>query len=161
MPGRPRCVVVALGSNLGDRRAHLRYATTRLSRLLSDPVVSEVIDTAPHGVTLDQPRFLNAVMMGWSPDTPMSLLAQLQEIEEARGRERPFVGAPRTLDLDLILVGELVVSTGELVLPHPRFRARQFVLGPLVSIAPDLVDPDTGATMRELLARLESRLLES
>ena len=161
MSGRPRRVAIALGSNIGDRRGHLNYAVTHLRRLLADPVVSAFVDTAPHGVGTDQPMFLNAVAVGWSTGTPDTLLSQLRAIEDARGRERPFSGAPRTLDLDLIMVGEIVLSTDELVVPHPRFRNRRFVLGPLVSIAPELVDPVTGLTVRELLGRLEAASLES
>ena len=92
--------------------------------------------------------------MGWSADAPATLLARLRRIEDERGRERPFEGAPRTLDLDLVLVGELVVDTATLTVPHPRFRERDFVLGPLASIAPDLVDPVTTLTVRDLLERL-------
>ena len=161
MSGRPRRVAIALGSNLGDRRANLRYGVTQLGRLLSDLRVSAFVDTAPHGVGPDQPRFLNAVVVGWSTEPPPALLSQLRAIEDARGRERPFPGAPRTLDLDLIIVGEESVSTDELVVPHPRFRDRRFVLGPLASIAPGLVDPVTGLTARALLGRLETSLLES
>ena len=161
MSGRPRPVVVALGSNLGDRHNHLQHAVTCLRQFLEALVVSQFIDTAPHGVAGDQPTFLNAVVLGWSCEAPSALLARLRAIEDARGRERPFQGAPRTLDLDLILVGELVLSTGELTLTHPRFRERLFVLGPLASIAPDLVDPVTGVTAGRLCRQLEESLLES
>ena len=92
--------------------------------------------------------------MGWSADAPANLLARLQRIEDERGRVRSFEGAPRTLDLDLVLVGELVVDTVTLTVPHPKFRERDFVLGPLASIAPDLVDPVTTVTVRDLLVRL-------
>ena len=154
-PARSRRVVVALGSNQGDRDAHLEYAVTCLRESLRDLVVSAFIETLPQGVSAQTvPAFLNAVAMGWSADTPVNLLARLQRIEDERGRVRPFEGAPRTLDLDLVLVGELVVDTATLTLPHPRFRERDFVLGPLASIAPDLVDPVTTLTVRDLLVRL-------
>lgn len=156
-----RRVAVSLGSNLGDRRAHLQHAVTCLRGFLRDPVVSAFVDNPPHDVGPDQPRFLNAVVVGWSDETPVELLGRLRAIEEARGRERLFPGAPRTLDLDLVVVGDLIVSIEELVLPHPRFRERRFVLGPLVSVAPDLVDPVSGVTMRELLSRLQAPLLET
>jgi len=151
-PSRP--VAIALGSNQGDREAHLAFATLRLRGLVRDLVVSSFIETAPEE-RRDQPWFLNGVALGWSDAEPERLLEALLEIECDRGRERPFAGAPRTLDLDLILVGELVRRGSSLELPHPRFRDRRFVLGPLVSIGPNLVDPVTRLTMRELLTMLE------
>ena len=154
-PLRP--TAVALGSNQGDREGHLRFATVRLKGFLTDLVVSDAIETAPEGVSnLGQPPFLNAAAVGWSAESPAHLLAHLHEIEHVRGRQRPFPGAARTLDLDLILVGELVLDTASLVLPHPRFRERRFVLGPLASIAPHLVDPVTKQTVGELLAHLDA-----
>ena len=95
-------------------------------------------------------------MVGWSASPPEKLLSQLQAIERERGRKRPFVWAPRTLDLDLILVGDLIVHTEQVVVPHPRFRTRRFVLEPLAEVAPDLVDPVTGLTVRALLHRLRT-----
>ena len=152
---RPRRIAVALGSNLGERRDHLRYAMERLRPSLAGMLVSDFIDTAPHGAAAaGQPRYLNGVVVGWSPRAPRDLLARLQEIEAARGRTRPYDNAPRTLDLDLILAGDLVVSAPGLTVPHPRFRERRFVLEPLAAVAPDLTDPVTGLTVRNLLARL-------
>ena len=82
------------------------------------------------------------------------MLDALLEIERARGRERPFRGAPRTLDLDLLLFGDAIVEEPGLIVPHPRLRERRFVLEPLVEIAADLRDPVTGLTAGELLGRL-------
>ena len=149
----PRQVSVALGSNQGSRESHLQHAVVRLRPLLDELRVSSFIETEPEGVA-DQPLFLNGAVVGWSAVPPEELLEQLHAIERERGRERPFVGAPRTLDLDLILVGDLVVTTPRVVVPHPRFRTRRFVLEPLAEVAPDLVDPVTGRTMRELLQQL-------
>ena len=148
---------VALGSNLGDRDAHLRYAIARLRSLLAAPAASGFIDTAPCGAAAaGQPRYLNAAVVGWSAARPAELLARLHEIEDARGRRRPFRHAPRTLDLDLILMGGLIVSTPALEVPHPRFRERRFVLAPLAELAPDLVDPVTGLSVGALLAQLDA-----
>ena len=157
MSARLRPIAVALGSNLGRRREHLLYAAGRLRLILAGAVVSDFIDTAPHGTAAaGQPRYLNGAVVGWSPQAPADLLARLIEIEDARGRERPYPAAPRTLDLDLILAGSLVVSTPRLTVPHPRFRERRFVLEPLAAVAPDLIDPVTGLSMQALLERLES-----
>jgi 2-amino-4-hydroxy-6-hydroxymethyldihydropteridine diphosphokinase len=151
---RTRQVAVALGSNLGDRDAHLDIAVSRLSALLSNALASPRYDTAPVGVTGDQPTFLNAAVVGDTDLEPHALLHELQKIEAERGRERPYVSAPRTLDLDLILFGDLVLADARLIVPHPRFRDRAFVLRPLVDIAPAMIDPVSGLTLAALLARL-------
>ncbi len=148
-----RVTAVALGSNLGDRRAHLSFAVSALDGLLADMRVSPFIETAPAGVP-PQPLYLNGAVVGRCSCAPEALLAALLRIEEERGRERPHRGAARTLDLDLVLMGNLVTRRPHLDLPHPRFRERRFVLAPLAAIAPDLADPVTGRTIRELLAAL-------
>jgi 2-amino-4-hydroxy-6-hydroxymethyldihydropteridine diphosphokinase len=149
-----RRVAVALGSNLGHREAHLHHAIRRLRSVLDDLRVSSFHDTAPWGVEPDQPRYLNAAAVGVTPAAPRALLDALIGIEAERGRDRPRPLAPRTLDLDLILCGDDVVNEPDLVVPHPRFRERAFVLEPLAEVAPDLVDPVTGLTVEQLLARL-------
>jgi 2-amino-4-hydroxy-6-hydroxymethyldihydropteridine diphosphokinase len=141
---------IALGSNLGDRQSHLRFGIYRLSRILEDMRVSNVRETAPFGVSTPQPAFLNAAVTGTTLLTPRELLDALLAIERERGRERPCQNAPRTLDLDLILYGDSMVSEEGLIVPHPRFRERPFVLEPLAEIAPDMVDPVTGLTIARL-----------
>lgn len=148
-----RPVAIALGSNLGDRAAHLDYALGRLAPVLTGLRSSTRHETAPVGVPGDQPPYLNAVLTGFTELTPVALLECLQQIERDRGRERPYLNAPRTLDLDLILYDALIVEAPGLVVPHPRFREREFVLAPLAEIAPDWVDPLTGLTVAALLAR--------
>jgi len=148
-------VAIALGANLGNRRAAFDFAVERLSRLVSNLVVSGFIETEPEGEGLqDQPLYLNAVGIGETSLTPREILDALLAIEEAYGRERPFPGAARTLDLDLILVGDAREDSPGLQVPHPRFRERFFVLGPLAEIAPDLIDPVTGSKVSELLRNL-------
>jgi 2-amino-4-hydroxy-6-hydroxymethyldihydropteridine diphosphokinase len=142
---------IALGSNLGDRRAHLDYAVRRLSEFLRDLRVSSYIDTEPVGMPPAAPPFLNAAAVGETTLSPRALLDALLDIERARGRERPFVNAPRTLDLDLVLFGDAVVEEPGLTVPHPRFRGRRFVLEPLAEIAPGLVDPVSGRSIADLL----------
>ena len=145
-------VAIALGSNLGQRRAHLQHAITLLRSDLSDMAVSDLDETEPVGVE-PQPRFLNGALTGyWNLDA-RSLLDRLLGIERACGRCRPHVGAPRTLDLDLILFGRWIIDEAGLCVPHPRFREREFVLRPLAQIAPDMSDPTTGLTIGELYQR--------
>jgi 2-amino-4-hydroxy-6-hydroxymethyldihydropteridine diphosphokinase len=145
-------VAVALGSNLGDRTAHLLYAVECLREHLAHLKVSAFDDTEPVGVG-PQAHFLNGVAVGTWEGTARELLDCLLDIEIARGRERPHPGAPRTLDLDLILFGGDVIDEPGLTVPHPRFRERLFVLRPLAEIAPDMIDPVTGLMAQDLLAR--------
>lgn len=145
---------IALGSNLGDREAALRGAAAELGRHLEGVRISDVIETQAEGVG-DQPAYLNAAAVGGWAGAPRALLDLLLEIERHAGRERPRWGAPRTLDLDLILCGLAVIDEPGLVLPHPRFRERRFVLAPLSQIAPDLVDPVSGRTVAELYRALD------
>ena len=147
-------VAVALGSNLGDRRAHLDYAVASLRTVLRTLTVSTYYDTIPAGVAGPQPLYLNAALVGETALPARALLEALHGIEIARGRTRPHPNAPRTLDLDLILYGGHVIDEPGLVVPHPRFRERRFVLEPLYEVAPDLQDPVTGKTVAELLAAL-------
>jgi 2-amino-4-hydroxy-6-hydroxymethyldihydropteridine diphosphokinase len=151
----PVIAVVALGSNLGDRQAHLDRAIEALSPHLHTLRVSSVHETDPVGVPGDQPRFLNAVAVGETTLDVRALLGELLAIEREAGRERPYAGAARTLDLDLILFGDSIIDEPRLSVPHPRFRERRFVLEPLVEIAPDVRDPITGLTAAELLTSLE------
>jgi 2-amino-4-hydroxy-6-hydroxymethyldihydropteridine diphosphokinase len=152
--------VVGLGSNLGDRRAHLEFAIARLTRYLSALRVSSVHETDPVGVPGDQPRFLNAVAVGETTLEARPLLDALLAIEKQAGRERPYAGAARTLDLDLILLGDRIIDEPDLTVPHPRFRERRFVLEPLAEVTPGLRDPVTGRTIAELLGKLPEQKTE-
>jgi len=118
---------------------------------MSDIRVSSFHETEPVGVDPGQPLFLNAAVVGETTLSARALLDALLAIERSFGRERPYVGAPRTIDLDLILYGGDVMEMPGLIVPHPRFRDRRFVLEPLAELAPDWIDPVTGLTIRELL----------
>ena len=145
---------VALGSNLGNRQAHLDHAVSRLDDVLRGLRASRYRDTAPVEVRGPQRLFLNAAVVGETALTARAMLDTLLALELERGRERPYHHAPRTLDLDLILLGDSVIDEPGLVVPHPRFRERRFVLEPLAEIAPELVDPVTGLSIRALLDKL-------
>jgi 2-amino-4-hydroxy-6-hydroxymethyldihydropteridine diphosphokinase len=149
-------VAVAIGSNLGDRVAHLDHAISRLQSFIRQLKVSRYYETAPVGVSGPQPLYLNAAAVGDTHLPARTLLEALLAVESERGRARPRPLAPRTLDLDLVLFGDLTIEEPGLVLPHPRFRERRFVLEPLAEVAPDLVDPVTGRRVADLLADLDA-----
>ena len=146
-------VAISLGSNLGDRRAHLEYAIDAIQLDLTDLSVSSFLETEPVGVGPEHGVYLNAAVVGRTELSARVLLERLLEIEEERGRARPYPMAPRTLDLDLVLYGEEIIEEYGLTVPHPRFRERGFVLGPLAEIAPEMIDPITRQTIAELLNR--------
>ena len=148
-------VAIAIGSNLGNRDAAMAFASTQLTALLSNAVLSDIIETWPVGEgTENQNLYLNAVAVGETDLSPRQLLDALLAIEQAFGRERPGLNAARTLDLDLILHGDSIAIEPGLEVPHPRFRDRFFVLGPLAEVASDLVDPVSGLRVSELLRQL-------
>lgn len=150
-------VFVALGSNLGDRRAHLLWAIEALGRVLSGLACSHTTETEAFGVPDEQPPYLNAVVAGETSMPADEVLGLLGRLEAAQGRERRSFRAARTLDLDLIFYGQQIIDTPTLQVPHPRFRERRFVLEPLAELAPDWVDPVTGKTMTALLGDVEEK----
>ena len=147
-------VAIALGSNLGDRERYLQTGATLLAPFIEDLRLSHFIETDPVGVG-PQPRFLNAAATGNTTLDARSLLNRLLDVEATCGRVRPADGAPRTLDLDLILFGLWMIDEPGLIVPHPKFRVRPFVLAPLAAIAASWRDPVTGLTVGELLSRLD------
>jgi 2-amino-4-hydroxy-6-hydroxymethyldihydropteridine diphosphokinase len=149
---------IALGSNLGERELNLLRAVAEISKLPASRVtgLSQFYETSPVGV-VDQPLFLNAVLRLATGLSPHDLLNRLLQIENAVfGRKRTIHWGPRTIDLDLLLYGNEIINDEILMVPHPRMTERRFVLQPLCDIAPDLIHPQLGLSMRALLDTLRS-----
>jgi len=149
---------VGLGSNLGEREVMIRQALEALSKLPQTTLVkaSSLYDTEPVG-EVDQPNFLNAVAQIDTELTPRQLLWNLFLIEKRLGRVRTHRWGPRTIDLDLLLYGGLVIEEPDLTVPHSELARRSFVLVPLVELDPLLVHPVSGETLVHLLSRLNTR----
>ena len=150
-------VLIGLGSNRGDRRATLEGAIAALAETPGILVrkVSTFHETEPVGGPPMQGRYLNAAAVLETSLDPFAMLTVLQAIEARFGRVRTVRWGERTLDLDLLLFGDRIIDTPELVVPHPRFSTRRFVLEPLAEVAPEAVDPVRKRTVRELLADLD------
>jgi 2-amino-4-hydroxy-6-hydroxymethyldihydropteridine diphosphokinase len=150
---------IALGTNLGDRRAHIAFAFDALARLPDSKLIasSRVVETAPVG-PVEQGDYLNAAAVLETNLPARDLLGHLLSIERLRGRDRAREQrwGPRTLDLDLLLYGDRIIDEPGLAVPHPRLHERLFVLGPLAEVAPDLVVPGLGRTVEQLLKRASS-----
>jgi 2-amino-4-hydroxy-6-hydroxymethyldihydropteridine diphosphokinase len=142
--GAPGDAFVGLGSNIGERAAEIERALAEIAALPATTLLARSSLYASAPVDAAGGEYLNAVAAIRTALAPLALLHALQAIEAGHGRERPFAGAPRTLDLDLLLYGELVLASAELALPHPRLHERAFVLAPLAEIAPQLVVPGRG-----------------
>lgn len=162
IPAAAASAFIGLGSNLGDRAAEIEGACAEIAALPSTTLLdrSSLFASAPLGAPGGE--YLNAVVHVRTELAPLDLLHALQAIEARHGRLRPFAGAPRTLDLDLLLHGDLVLASDELTLPHPRLHERAFVLAPLAEIAPQLVVRGRGrvvdlraAVARQRVAKLE------
>lgn len=150
--------VIALGSNQGDSNTILRSAIEDIARLPHTLLTktSTFIRTKPWGY-LDQPDFLNAVILVDTQLDAYNLFDELSALEQKYKRVRLFKNGPRTLDLDVILYGDTVSHDPKLTLPHPRAQERLFVIEPLHEIAPDLVFPDTLRTVQEVYASLKQQ----
>jgi len=144
-------IYLGLGSNMGDREAHLRSAITSLAESeVSVRRSASLYSTEPRDFE-DQPWFLNTVFEVRTLLEPEALLQVCLEIEREAGRVRDQFKGPRPIDLDILLYRDRLVDLPDLVVPHPRYRQRRFVLIPLTELAPDLADPASGLTMRQLL----------
>ena len=145
-------IYLALGSNLADRTSYLKAAVSGLMRHGVEMIRSSSLYHTEPKELLDQPWFLNSVLEAAATLQPRNLLEVCLEVERENGRIRAESNGPRTLDVDIIFYGDQIVETPELVVPHPRYVTRRFVLEPLAEIAPSFRDPVRKITVRELLA---------
>ncbi|MXX64932.1 MAG: 2-amino-4-hydroxy-6-hydroxymethyldihydropteridine diphosphokinase [Acidimicrobiia bacterium] len=154
---RPSLAAIALGSNRGDRSAHLLKALEGIKSLGRLMACSDVYETEPIGLT-EQNAFFNAVVLVETRLAPAGLLDRLLQIEQDMGRQRTRRWGPRIIDLDLILHGSTILSGPSVEVPHPRYRQRRFVLQPLVEVWPNASDPD-GTRIAELLDAVSDQVI--
>jgi len=148
-------IAIALGSNVGDREQHLTDAVASLSAFVSNVHLSRFFETDPVDMAGPQRRVVNAAATGETTLRARDLLQLMLAIEDHLGRTRPHPGAARTVDLDLIFYGNSIIDERPtLIVPHPRFRERRFVLEPLADVAADWTDPVSGLTIAQLLENL-------
>ena len=146
-------VYLGLGSNLDNSVGNIERAIEMLRQRSRSLEVSRLYRTTPQGFR-NQPDFVNAVCRIWTDLDPFQLLEAALQIEQAVGRRRTFVNAPRALDIDLLMYGNQVMQGLPLTLPHPRMHIRSFVLRPLLDIEPGLVHPATGSTVEKMWEEL-------
>lgn len=141
-------IYLALGSNLGDRRANIAAAVAHMPPSIAIEHISQLYETEPAYVT-DQPRFLNAVLQGTTALPPMQLLGWIKRLESELGRQIGRRFGPRLIDIDILLYDTLMLDSPALTIPHPRMAERPFVLVPLVEIAPALIPPGWNCSVAE------------
>lgn len=155
MPFMHHKIYLGLGSNLGDRHAHLEAAASALAPSVLVLRRSAMYETAPWGFT-DQPAFLNQVLEAETDLEPKGLLALLKATEKQLGRQTRFRNGPREIDIDILLIDDLVLNEDGLRVPHPGLHERVFILTPLAEVAPDLIIPGQQQTAKELLSALDA-----
>ncbi|PKN00172.1 MAG: 2-amino-4-hydroxy-6-hydroxymethyldihydropteridine diphosphokinase [Elusimicrobia bacterium HGW-Elusimicrobia-2] len=149
-------VALSLGSNVGDSYQTLLSSLKDLSRFVDDMKVSSFYRTDPMDMKY-QPDFINLVVAGKTSISPDTLLKKVNSVEKKYGRARSIKYGPRTLDIDIILFGSEIVKRDDLVIPHPAFRRRLFVIEPLAEIAPEMKDPVDGKEVHEILKEARAR----
>jgi 2-amino-4-hydroxy-6-hydroxymethyldihydropteridine diphosphokinase len=154
IPPEQTRVILALGSNLGERFENLHQALKDVSLRVSIIKTSSVYETPPWGY-IDQPVFFNQVLSGYTSLNPVELLTFVKNIENNMGRVNNFQNGPRLIDVDILLFGEQIINSEILVIPHPRMLERGFVMLPLAEIEPELIIPGTNKKVLELLQSVD------
>ncbi len=149
----PSIAYLSLGSNVGYRESHLRQAIARLETHGRVVSVSSFYETEPVEFT-EQAWFLNCAVALETSETPERLMSEMLQIEQEMGRQRIQKKGPRSIDIDILLFGDMVLDAPDLTIPHPAMHQRRFVLEPLAEIAPELRHPVLKKTIRELLDAL-------
>jgi 2-amino-4-hydroxy-6-hydroxymethyldihydropteridine diphosphokinase len=145
-------VYIGLGSNLGNREKHLTNAIQYLASHFPVTILNKslIVETDPVDY-LDQPRFLNQVIVIETSLTPHDLLSELKQAEADLGRTKSFPKGPRTIDLDILLYDDIMLKTDDLTIPPPDIKNRKFIIHHLIELDPELMDPETGKKYRKLL----------
>jgi 2-amino-4-hydroxy-6-hydroxymethyldihydropteridine diphosphokinase len=146
-------LVMAFGSNLGDRADNLAQARQLMNEIWESPSYSRIYQTLPWGIT-DQPLFLNQVGMGYTEKAPLEILTKVKGFEVTMGRTEGPRNGPRVIDLDILYYSNWVFISDTLTIPHPRLHERAFTLVPLVDLLPDWVHPILKKTHQQLLSHL-------
>ncbi len=143
---------IGLGSNMGDREQNLGNAVRALGRhpLITISGKSSILETEPVDY-LDQPRFLNMIIVAETDLTPHELLKTTGKIELEMGRRKTVPKGPRTIDLDILLYDDIILKTGDLTIPHPEIKNRQFIMRHLIELNPELTDPETKQRYRDMI----------
>jgi 2-amino-4-hydroxy-6-hydroxymethyldihydropteridine diphosphokinase len=149
----PQLAVISLGSNLGNKNDYLHQGLNFLKSILAEFQTSSIYETEPWGVSGIQPSYYNMVACGYTNLAPEALLKLLAETEGQAGRKNKNTGEARTLDLDIIFMGNLIYQSPTLSIPHPLFSKRNFVLMPLSELLPEFKDPATGIKISDLLEK--------
>ena len=148
-------IYLSLGTNLGQRQHNLLRTIAGLEEEMVITAVSPIYQTPPWGFT-DQPDFLNLCLAATTSLTPDDLLHFIKKLEKRLGREQAVRWGPRLIDIDILFYDDLVSRSEELTIPHPQVARRAFVLVPLADIAPDLVHPQTGQTVRQMVTAVDT-----